>query len=196
MAASLALILVLPVRAIRVALTGAALVARDDCPVAASARSCHGRVSRRPEPGRGRATESDRIGRLRVGFAFGAAQAVMPLLGWSLGLAFESVIRDVDHWIAFILLTLLGGRMVRTGVAADDGTPLGPVEVYAGWALTAAAIATSIDAAAAGITIPLLGQPITVACVVIGGVACLLSTAGVLLGGTCDGEPKSSAASC
>jgi putative Mn2+ efflux pump MntP len=122
---------------------------------------------------------------LRVGFAFGAAQAVMPLLGWSLGLAFESVIRDVDHWIAFILLTLLGGRMVRTGVAADDGTPPGPVGVYAGWALTAAAIATSVDAAAAGITIPLLGQPITVACAVIGGVACLLSTAGVLLGGAC-----------
>ena len=59
------------------------------------------------------------------------------------------------------------------------------MEVYAGWALIAAAIATSIDAAAAGITIPLLGQPIAVACAVIGGGACLLSTAGVLLGEAC-----------
>lgn len=121
---------------------------------------------------------------LRVGLAFGGAQAVMPLVGWSLGLAFQSVIRDVDHWVAFALLTLLGGRMVRTGVVAD-GQAAGPAQVYSGWALTAAAVATSIDAAAAGVTIPVLDQPIAVACAVIGGIACLLSVAGVLLGGVC-----------
>jgi putative Mn2+ efflux pump MntP len=121
---------------------------------------------------------------LRVGLAFGGAQAVMPLLGWSLGLAFESVIRDVDHWIAFVLLTFLGGRMVSAGVV-EEADATGPTAVYTGWALTAAAIATSIDAAVAGITIPLLDQPIAVACAVIGSIAGLLSIAGVLLGGVC-----------
>lgn len=122
---------------------------------------------------------------LRVGAAFGAAQAAMPLLGWSLGIAFASVIRDVDHWIAFVLLAALGGRMVAAGFAGDDDADCGRVEVYAGWALASAAIATSVDAAAAGVTIPLLGEPIALACAVIGVVAFALSIAGVLLGRVC-----------
>jgi putative Mn2+ efflux pump MntP len=120
---------------------------------------------------------------LRVGLAFGGAQALMPLLGWSLGLAFESVIRDVDHWIAFVLLAVLGARMVRAGFHAEDRP--GSARLSAPWALAGAALATSIDAAAAGITIPLLGQPIAAACAVIGGITFLLSSAGVLLGGVC-----------
>lgn len=122
---------------------------------------------------------------LRVGLAFGGAQAVMPLIGWSLGLAFESAMRDVDHWIAFILLALLGGRMVRIGSTAAEDPRQEEVKVYTGWSLAAAAIATSIDAAAAGVTIPILDQSIPVACAVIGGVAGVLSTVGVLLGGVC-----------
>ncbi len=126
---------------------------------------------------------------LRVGLAFGVAQAVMPLLGWSLGIAFAATIRTVDHWIAFVLLALIGGRMMHAGIVADEdntseATPRS-TQVYTGWALMAAAVATSIDAAAAGVTIPLLGQPIAVSCIVIGVVTCVLSVAGVLLGGVC-----------
>lgn len=122
---------------------------------------------------------------LRVGFAFGGAQAVMPLLGWSLGLAFESIVRDVDHWIAFVLLTLIGGHMLRAGLGPGDDDPPTSPGISGGWVLAGAAVATSIDAAAAGITIPLLGPPIAVACAVIGAVAGLLSVTGVLLGGVC-----------
>lgn len=121
---------------------------------------------------------------LRVGLAFGAAQALMPLVGWSLGLAFEAVVRNVDHWIAFVLLSFLGARMVRAGVRAAD-QPADPAGVYVGWALAGAALATSIDAAAAGITIPVLNQPIAVACAIIGGITFLLSSVAVLLGGVC-----------
>ena len=65
-------------------------------------------------------------GALRIGLAFGAAQGIMPLLGWSIGLAFASVIRDVDHWVAFALLAFIGGRMIREGlVSRDDGEWLG-----------------------------------------------------------------------
>ena len=52
-------------------------------------------------------------GALHIGVAFGSAQAFMPLLGWALGLAFASLIRNIDHWIAFALLAAIGGRMVH-----------------------------------------------------------------------------------
>ena len=121
-------------------------------------------------------------GALRIGAAFGSAQAIMPLLGWALGLAFASMIRDMDHWIAFVLLAAIGGRMVHaafaSGVDDNDSIPL-----ITGWALASVAVATSIDAAAAGVTIAFLRQPVLVTCAVIGTVTFLLSIAGVLLGG-------------
>lgn len=117
---------------------------------------------------------------LAVGGAFGAAQGLMPLAGWGLGIAFAGVISELDHWIALALLGFLGVRMIREGLArgADDCAP-----TLSGPALLAAAIATSIDAAAAGITLPLLELPIWFACAVIGATTAVLSTAGVWLGG-------------
>ena len=120
---------------------------------------------------------------LRVGGAFGLAQAVMPLVGWSLGLAFASVIRDVDHWIAFALLGLVGGKMIAEGLKAPENDPCAQAPATGGWALFAAAVATSIDAAAAGVTLNLLAVPVLVACAVIGATTLVLSTGGVLLGG-------------
>jgi putative Mn2+ efflux pump MntP len=122
------------------------------------------------------------IGALRIGAAFGSAQAFMPFLGWALGLAFASLIRDVDHWIAFALLTAIGGRMAYASLAAsaDDN---GCIPLITGWALASVAVATSIDAAAAGVTIAFLEQPVVLTCAIIGIVTFLLSSAGVLLGG-------------
>ena len=122
-------------------------------------------------------------GALRIGAAFGSAQAIMPLLGWALGLAFASVIRNMDHWIAFVLLAAIGGRMMHGGLATgvDDNNSM---PLITGWALAGIAVATSIDAAAAGVTIAFLQQPVLVTCAVIGTVTFLLSSAGVLLGGT------------
>jgi len=136
-----------------------------------AAALCDGSASR-PRASKARA--------LYVGLAFGGAQALMPLIGYGLGLAFVSVVREVDHWIAFVLLSVLGVRMMREGLrpSPSQGTPAPRGQ----WALFATTIATSIDAAAAGVTLPMLGQPVLLACAVIGVVTFALSAAGVLIG--------------
>ena len=116
---------------------------------------------------------------VRIGAVFGAAQALMPLLGWAAGLAFASVIREVDHWIAFILLGLLGAKALKEGLVEERAETCTSLS---GWALVGAAVATSIDAAAAGVTLPSLGANIALACVVIGGITLGLCAAGVLMG--------------
>lgn len=116
---------------------------------------------------------------LRIGAAFGAAQAIMPLIGWGLGLAFAPVVRAADHWVALVLLGFIGIRMVREGLSRDDDAP---ARQLIGWALLATAIATSIDAAAAGVALPMLGIPIIIACAVIGVTTAILSFGGVYLG--------------
>ena len=119
---------------------------------------------------------------LQVGLAFGTAQALMPLLGWGLGLAFTSVVRDVDHWIAFVLLAFIGARMVGAGLDANAKTRQASAPAASGWGLLTAAVATSIDAAAAGVTLPMLGPPVLVSCAIIGAITFAMSAAGVLLG--------------
>lgn len=115
---------------------------------------------------------------LRIGAAFGLAQGLMPLLGWALGLAFARVLQTVDHWVALILLSALGLKMLREALAGADGPPAR----LTGWALFTVAIATSIDAAAAGLTLPTLGVPILLAIAAIGATTAILSWGGVLAG--------------
>jgi putative Mn2+ efflux pump MntP len=119
-------------------------------------------------------------GALRIGSAFGSAQALMPLLGWGLGVAFAGWIAQVDHWVAFVLLAVLGGRMVHAGLTGEPDCRGGPL--MTGWPLFAAAVATSIDAAAAGVTLPMLSLPVMLACATIGVVTFAISAGGVLLG--------------
>lgn len=97
----------------------------------------------------------------------------MPLLGWALGVALAGPIAAFDHWIAFVLLALLGLKMIKEALTADGSDRPAGNSYYAG--LAVAAIATSIDAAAAGITLPLLAQPVVVSCITIGLVTALLS---------------------
>lgn len=117
-------------------------------------------------------------GAVRIGAAFGAAQALMPLLGWATGIAFASAIRNVDHWLVFGLLGALGLKTLKEGLS--DGQS--ECRTLSGWTLLGAAVATSIDAAAAGITLPALGTHVVLACAVIGGVTLGLCAAGVFLG--------------
>ncbi|HVJ03968.1 MAG TPA: manganese efflux pump MntP family protein [Sphingomonas sp.] len=113
----------------------------------------------------------------RIGLAFGTAQGLMPLAGWGLGTAFDETIRSFDHWVAFALLAVLGAKMVREGLHGDgEASPL------FGWGLLSAAVATSVDAAAAGITLPVLGAPVLLACATIGLVTAALCFTGVLIG--------------
>ena len=90
---------------------------------------------------------------LLVGVFFGGFQAMMPLIGWALGRQFEKYITSVDHWIAFILLGYIGGKMIWDGFHGEDETcPVG----FDLKELTMMAIATSIDALAVGITFAFL----------------------------------------
>ncbi|NCP14795.1 MAG: manganese efflux pump [Sphingomonadales bacterium] len=116
-------------------------------------------------------------GGLAIALTFGLFQGVMPLIGWGIGAVALAYVAAVDHWIAFGLLTFLGVRMLR-GHDGDDSA----ARALTGRALLIAGIATSIDALAAGITLPALGiGPIT-AVAVIGLVTFALSGAGVVLG--------------
>lgn len=115
----------------------------------------------------------------RVAGAFGIAQGVMPVFGWATALALGPWFEAWDHWIAFGLLGVLGAKMVREGLErGDDSIP----EPLGNRALFVAAIATSIDAAAAGIVLPALGLPILFSCVVIGLVTFATCLVGVHFG--------------
>lgn len=114
-----------------------------------------------------------------VGAWFGAFQALMPAIGWLLGSAFADMIEAVDHWIAFVLLALIGGNMIREalGHEEEDADPsLAPI------AMLLLAVATSIDALAVGVTFAFLQVRILPAVALIGAVTFLFSAAGVKLG--------------
>lgn len=115
---------------------------------------------------------------LTAGAYFGGFQALMPLLGWLLGSQFESVIKSVDHWIAFGLLGLIGANMVREafGKAEEVNASFSPK------AMLPLAVATSIDALAVGVTFAFLEVNIWLAVALIGGVTFAISAAGVKVG--------------
>jgi len=106
----------------------------------------------------------------RVAFHFGLFQALLPLAGALVGAALLGYVESADHWVAFVLLTLLGVRMIRSGLREDrDGAQ--EVDLTRGWSLVGLSLAVSIDALAAGITLPATDAPITTAVVIIGLVA-------------------------
>ncbi len=118
----------------------------------------------------------------RVGLLFGGFQALMPALGWAAGARFAPLIEAWDHWVAFVLLAGLGGKMLYDAATAGRAEPK-PVADPFGWRpLVVLAVATSIDALAAGITLPLLDVGFAAAIATIGAIAAVLSAAGVYLG--------------
>jgi putative Mn2+ efflux pump MntP len=135
---------------------------------------------------RGSSGERSLARAVEIGFAFGLAQGLMPLIGWGLGKAFEGPFQAFDHWIAFVLLFVLGVRMLREALAprADDA-PSSHSHIVA---MATAAFATSVDAAAAGLTLPLLGVPVPLACVTIGVTTALLCIVGYELGSRVSGR--------
>jgi putative Mn2+ efflux pump MntP len=116
---------------------------------------------------------------LRMGGAFGLAQGIMPAFGWVLSFALAGVIEAVDHWIAFVLLGGLGIKMIYEGLQPSECAVRNALD---GRALLLAAIATSIDAAAAGVTLPTLGLPVLLSCAVIAIVTGVFCVFGVLSG--------------
>lgn len=108
---------------------------------------------------------------------FGLFQGVMPLIGWGIGAVAFAYIAAVDHWIAFGLLAFLGLRMLGGHVGEEEAS-----HALTGKALLVAGVATSVDALAAGITLPTLDVAPLVAGLVIGVVTLVLSGLGVVLG--------------
>lgn len=119
-----------------------------------------------------------------IGLFFGGFQAFMPTLGWFLGAQFAAFVTPIDHWIAFILLGFIGGKMLIEGIrdegdsdevqAEDKKLDLGELLMLA--------IATSIDALAVGITFAFLDVDIVPAASFIGVVTFVLSFIGVAIG--------------
>jgi putative Mn2+ efflux pump MntP len=112
-----------------------------------------------------------------IALTFGIFQGVMPLIGWGIGAVALVYVAAVDHWIAFGLLAFLGVRMLGGHVGAQEMR-----YALTGKALMVAGVATSIDALAAGITLPTLDVAPLMAAAMIGGVTFALSGAGVALG--------------
>ncbi len=117
---------------------------------------------------------------LRTAFTFGAFQAIMPALGWLLGRTFVDTIADYDHWVAFGLLVVVGGRMVWESFRPADSQK--QIDISRGMLLLVLAVATSIDALAVGLTFAFLKVDIVIACSVIGVVAFSVTIAAFMLG--------------
>lgn len=125
-----------------------------------------------------------------AGLWFGGFQALMPLLGYFLGTQFESLITAVDHWIAFGLLLLIGGNMIREALSKETEQQ-NPSMGFRTMLLLA--VATSIDALAVGITFAFLVEHILPAVCLIGGITFLFSAAGIKLGNVFGMKYKSKA---
>jgi putative Mn2+ efflux pump MntP len=120
---------------------------------------------------------------LLVGLLFGGFQAAMPVIGWLLGSRVGPVVEAWDHWIAFAILAALGGKAIWEALRNEESArTTGSGDVFRLRVLLVLAVATSIDALAAGFTLPMMGAPPAPTFVAIGVVTALLSGAGVVVG--------------
>ncbi len=112
-----------------------------------------------------------------AGIYFGGFQALMPILGYFLGISFQSLIADIDHWIAFVLLSLIGIQMIRESKGEENvNSSFGVKEMIP------LAVATSIDALAVGVTFAFLQVEMIPAVCMIGCVTFLFSAVGIWIG--------------
>jgi len=117
----------------------------------------------------------------RLGFHFGLFQAMMPVFGWLAGLSVQHIISAFDHWLAFGLLAMIGGKMIYEALVEKDETT-DPRDPTRGLTMVMLSIATSIDALAVGLTLAVINVNIWTPALVIGLVAGALTTVGMLLG--------------
>lgn len=117
---------------------------------------------------------------LIIGLWFGGFQAIMPAIGYLLGSTFERYITAVDHWVAFVLLSLIGAGMIREALSKEEDRVN---DSFAPLTMLLLALATSIDALAVGITFALLPDVnIAAAVSFIGVITCVLSAIGLKVG--------------
>lgn len=114
-----------------------------------------------------------------LAIAFGVFQALMPLIGWGVGINFAKHITKIGHWVSFILLTFVGGKMIQEALESEEGESEFKFNIKEIFVL---AIATSIDALAVGITFAFNNINLITAISCIGIVAFVLSFFGVIIG--------------
>lgn len=126
--------------------------------------------------GKGAALQRPRLSEaLRTGAVFGAIEAATPVLGWAVELAAAAWMNAVDHWVAFLLLGLLGVRMIHHALRREEA---GKPERHSLRTLVTTAFATSIDAFAVGVTLALIGADIVVSAIAIGLATFLMAAIG------------------
>ena len=126
---------------------------------------------------------------LRLALTMGIFQGGMTLLGWGLGVSFSSYITAFDHWIAFVLLGFLGGKMIYESFEEEETT----ISSFSTKTLITLGVATSIDALAVGVTFAFLGVNIVWAVSLIGVITFILSAVGVKVGSVFGFKYKSKA---
>jgi putative Mn2+ efflux pump MntP len=115
-----------------------------------------------------------------IGLYFGVFQALMPIVGYLLGSTFESFVTSIDHWIAFGLLVLIGGNMIKEGLQEEESENCNDNVDFK--TMIVLAIATSIDALAVGITFAFLDVNMPIATSIIGIITFAVSIIGVKIG--------------
>lgn len=119
---------------------------------------------------------------LSVAAWFGGFQAGMPALGWLLGSWIGPLVEAWDHWIAFGLLTLIGGKMLWEAIRGEEEDGDETPDRFSTRVMLVLAVATSIDSFAVGITLPMLNAPLAPALAIIGVTTAAFSAAGIYAG--------------
>jgi putative Mn2+ efflux pump MntP len=118
-----------------------------------------------------------------VALYFGGFQALMPVVGWLVGVQIGPLVEAWDHWIAFALLGGIGAKMLwEARGSKEEAVPRSEEELFGTRVMLALAVATSIDALAVGITLPMLDAPFALSVVTIGVTTAILCVAGLFLG--------------
>lgn len=116
---------------------------------------------------------------MRIGAIFGSIETITPIIGWVIGLAASRFIESIDHWVAFIILLVIGGKMIFEGLANEHKEKK---ESHKLSVLIFTAIGTSIDAMAVGVTLALIDANIVITALMIGTATFIMSTIGIMTG--------------
>ena len=119
---------------------------------------------------------------VRTGLIFGVIETLTPLVGWGLGMLASQFVLEWNHWIAFILLVFLGGRMIVEGFRGDSDEACEAPRRHGFWLLVTTAFATSLDAMAVGVGLAFLQVSIVTTALAIGCATFLMSTLGIMVG--------------
>ncbi|HBR3772371.1 manganese efflux pump MntP [Klebsiella pneumoniae] len=119
---------------------------------------------------------------VRTGLIFVAIETLTPLVGWGLGMLASQFILEWNHWIAFILLVFLGGRMIVEGFRGDSDEACEAPHRHGFWLLVTTAFATSLDAMAVGVGLAFLQVSIVTTALAIGCATFIMSTLGMMVG--------------